>query len=107
MSNIDRIVEGQLLDESVRLNLEEICEQLRVEQAWIVDLVDAGVLEPRGSAPEAWVFAGTAVSRACVTARLMDDLEVNLAGVALILDLLDERRRLERRLQQFEKLLDD
>jgi chaperone modulatory protein CbpM len=53
------------------------------------------------------VFPGSALNRACATVRLMNDLEINLAGVALILDLVDERRRLQSRLQQLEQMLDD
>ena len=107
MSNIDRIFEGQLIDESSWFEIGEICEQLHVERTWIVELVDAGVLEPRGTAPEAWAFPAGALARARATARLMRDLDVNLAGVALILDLIEERRQLESRLRQLEKLLED
>lgn len=107
MSNIERIFEGQMLDESTWLEIGEICAQLRVRREWIIELVDAGVLEPRGPAPDAWVFPGSALNRACATVRLMNDLEINLAGVALILDLVDERRRLQTRLQQLEQMLDD
>jgi len=39
-------------------------------------------------------------------ARLVRDLDVNLAGAAVILDLLEERRRLERRLALLERLLE-
>jgi chaperone modulatory protein CbpM len=44
--------------------------------------------------------------RARATARLVNDLGVNLAGVALILDLIEERRQLERRLDELERLLE-
>jgi chaperone modulatory protein CbpM len=106
MSKTDRTIEGQLIDESSWFEIGEICEQLHVERTWIVQLVDAGVLEPRGRAPEAWAFPATALIRARTTARLMRDLDVNLAGAALILDLIDERRNLQARLRQLEQLLE-
>jgi hypothetical protein len=34
------------------------------------------------------------------------DLDVNLAGAALIVDLVEERRRLERRIALLERLLE-
>ncbi len=105
MNSIDRILEGQMLDETAWLDIGELCAHLRVERHWIVELVDAGVIEPRGPAPEAWSFPASALLRARATARLVNDLGVNLAGVALILDLLEERRRLERRLEELERLL--
>jgi chaperone modulatory protein CbpM len=106
MSSIDRILEGQALDESVWLEFGEFCASLRVERHWVLELVDAGVLEPRGPSPDAWSFPASALARARATSRLVNDLGVNLAGVALILDLLEERRQLERRLEAIERLLE-
>ena len=105
MNSIDRILEGQMLDESAWLAIGEFCAYLHVDRHWVVELVDAGVIEPRGTAPEAWSFPASALVRARATARLVNDLGVNLAGVALILDLLEERRRLERRLEEIERLI--
>jgi len=106
MSTLDRIIEGQMLDESAWLEFGEFCACLRVERHWVVELVEAGVIEPRGAAPDAWTFPASAIVRARATARLVSDLGVNLAGAAIILDLIEERDRLERRLAEIERLLD-
>ena len=58
MSSIDRILEGQMLDESVWLEFGEFCASLQVERHWVAELVDAGVLEPRGPSPDAVVVPG-------------------------------------------------
>ena len=105
MSSIDRVVEGQMLDENAWLEISEFCTFLSVERHWVVELVEAGVLEPRGPVPEQWSFPASALLRARTSARLVHDLGVNLAGVALILDLIEERRRLEQRLDELERLL--
>ncbi|MGB5103111.1 MAG: chaperone modulator CbpM [Steroidobacteraceae bacterium] len=106
MSTFDRIIEGQMLDESAWLEIGEFCAYLRVERHWVTELVEAGVIEPRGTAPDAWSFPASAIVRARATARLVNDLGVNLAGAAVILDLIEERDRLERRLAEIERLLD-
>lgn len=106
MSTFDRIIEGQMLDESAWLEIGEFCAYLRVERHWVTELVEAGVIEPRGTVPEAWSFPASAIVRARATARLVNDLGVNLAGAAVILDLIEERDRLERRLAEIERLLD-
>lgn len=106
MSTFDRIVEGQMLDETAWLEVGEFCAYLRVERHWVVELVEAGVIEPRGTLPETWSFPASAIVRARATARLVNDLGVNLAGAAVILDLIEERDRLERRLAEVERLLD-
>jgi chaperone modulatory protein CbpM len=105
MSSIDRILEGQMLDDTTWLEIGDFCAYLSVERSWVAELVDAGVLEPRGPEPEAWSFPASALTRARATARLTQDLGVNLAGVALILDLVEERRRLMRRVEELERLL--
>jgi chaperone modulatory protein CbpM len=105
MTSIDRIFEGQMLDDTTWLEIGDLCAYLSVERNWVVELVDAGVLEPRGLEPEAWSFPASALTRARATARLTQDLGVNLAGVAVILDLVDERRRLMRRVEELERLL--
>lgn len=103
MTANDRILEGQMLDESMWLGFPEFCTRLRVERHWVVELVDVGLLEPRGAAPDSWVFPASALARARAAARLADDLGVNAAGAAVILDLLEERRHLQRRLRGLEQ----
>jgi chaperone modulatory protein CbpM len=106
MTTLDRILEGTPLDESTWIEVGDFCAWLRVERHWIASLVEAGVLEPRGAAPESWSFPASDIARVRAAARLVRDLDVNLAGAAVILDLLEERRRLERRLALLERLLD-
>jgi len=106
MSTIDRVLEGEMLDESVWLGIGEFCAYLRVDRTWVIELVDAGVLEPRGPSPDTWSFPARALPRARATERLVNDLGVNLAAVALILDLIEQRRQLERRLEELERLFE-
>jgi chaperone modulatory protein CbpM len=107
MTPIERIFEGQPLDESAWITVRDFCAWLHVERTWVVDLVEAGVLEPRGTSPEAWSFPADDLARARMIVRLVSDLGVNLEGAAVILDLVEERRVLERRLRQLERLLDE
>jgi chaperone modulatory protein CbpM len=107
MTKIELVVEAQVLDESAWLGIGEFCEHLNVGRDWIGELVDAGILEPRGPSPEAWSFPASELSRARTVVRLVHDLGVNLAGAALVIELLEERRRLEHRLALLERLLED
>ena len=106
MTTLDRILEGMPLDESAWIEIGDFCTWLHVERHWIASLVEAGVLEPRGAAPESWSFPASDIARVRAAVRLVRDLDVNLAGAAVILDLLEERRRLERRLALLVRLLD-
>ena len=66
----------------------------------MVEFVEEGVLEVTTTVDASeWRFAGGALRRARTAARLQRDLELNLVGVALALDLMDEIERLRRDLQ--------
>jgi chaperone modulatory protein CbpM len=106
MTTLDRILDGQMLDETCWVEVDDFCTWLRVDRHWVIELVEAGVLEPRGSAPDTWAFPASALVRARATARLVADLGVNLPGAAVILDLIEERERLTRRLEGLERLLE-
>jgi chaperone modulatory protein CbpM len=106
MSTLERILEGSPIDESAWIAVGDFCAWLRVDRHWVASLVEAGVIEPRGAAPEAWTFPASDLVRVRAVVRLVRDLDVNLAGAALIVDLVEERRRLERRIALLERLLE-
>ncbi|HSH43583.1 MAG TPA: chaperone modulator CbpM [Arenicellales bacterium] len=90
------VLRGYLLDETVVLTLEELSGACRVHEKWIVELVEEGVIEPQAGR-QGWVFRATELRRARRAVRLQRDLEVNAAGVALVLDLLEEVEALRAR----------
>jgi len=92
------VLHGELLDEQLDLTLEEFCLRSRVSAQRLVELVELGVVEPKGKDPESWRFQGPGLSRVCLALRLERDLGINSTGVALALDLLDELQRLRERL---------
>lgn len=89
---------GLLLDEACLLTLGELSRACRVHAEWIVELVEQGVIEPKGRDLQHWRFTGSCLVRVQQVRRLQRDLGVNLAGAALALDLLDEVHRLRSRL---------
>lgn len=86
------------------LSLQDLCRFCQAEEAWVIELVDHGVLEPRGSSVEQWRFYGVSIARAKKARRLNRDLGINVPGVAMVLDLLEERDQMLRRLAQHEHL---
>ena len=97
---ITRYLQGQVVEEEMELTLIELCQACDAPQEQITVWVLEGVLEPRGGQPQEWRFGGAALQRARLALRLMRDLEINPAGVALALDLLDEIAALETRLKR-------
>lgn len=87
----------QLLDEHTILTLDELCRACAAQTELIVELVEEGILNPEGPAPESWRFTGVQLKRASIALRLQRDLGVNLAGAALALQLLEELQELRAR----------
>ncbi|WP_448326009.1 chaperone modulator CbpM [Sulfitobacter sp. M13] len=86
------------------LSLQDLCRFCQAEETWVIELVDYGVLEPVGSTRGNWRFVGASIARAKKAQRLKRDLGINTAGVALVLELLEERDHILRRLAQHEAL---
>lgn len=96
------ILSGRVLDKMVILTLDELCRTCRVQREWVLELVSEGILEPQGRDRNGWYFDGTSLQRVQKVQRLQQDLGVNLAGAALVLDLMEEIRVLRARLRLFE-----
>tara|TARA_R110002095_G_C4198376_1_gene234743 strand:- start:312 stop:611 length:300 start_codon:yes stop_codon:yes gene_type:complete len=86
------------------LSLPDLCRFCQAEETWVIELVEHGVLDPKGSTTANWRFVGANIVRAKKARRLNRDLGINAAGVALVLDLLDERDAMLRRLSRFEEV---
>jgi chaperone modulatory protein CbpM len=94
----DQALPGTLFDESTLLTIQELSRMCAVDERHIVEFVEEGVLNVVEHRSE-WHFTGAALLRARVAVRLERDLELNIAGVALALDLMDELQQLRRELQ--------
>lgn len=96
MAKDDDIFPTDVFDEQRFLTLEELSRLCNVQTTLIVELVEEGVLEPADTRAAQWSFSGTCIRRVKVAGRLRRDLDVNLAGVALVLELLEELEQLRR-----------
>lgn len=92
-------IHGIILEEQTQLTLAELCGACAVHAEWVIELVAEGVLDPVGQEPQHWRFTGLHMRRAGIARRLQRDLDVNLAGIALALQLLDEIEALQAQLR--------
>ncbi len=93
---------GIILEEQTELTLADISRTCAVHEEYIIELVNEGVLAPVGREPVSWRFSGAHMHRATVSQRLQRDLGINLAGVALALQLLDEINALRESIRVIE-----
>ncbi len=98
----EKVLEGLLLDDECSLTLAELSRACAVHADWLLELVEEGILEPRGAGPMEWRFGAPELQRARVVRNLQRDLGVNLAGAALVVELLDELERLRARLRRYD-----
>lgn len=89
---------AQVVEEDSELTLGELSRACGLTADRVLDLVEHGIIEPRGRELPEWRFECVALHRARSAVRLQRDLGVNLAGAALALELLDEIQRLRARL---------
>lgn len=79
-------------------SLEELSNACNVESAWVIELVEQGIIEARGTTVSEWRFSSVSVVRLAKAKRFDRDLGLNPAGIALVFDLLGEIDRLKARL---------
>ena len=86
---------GVVVEEFSVLGVDELGRLCTVDARRIVELVEEGILPAADDGGE-WRFSGQSLRRAKIALRLQEDLGVNLAGVALVLELMDELEQLRR-----------
>ncbi len=91
-----QFVEVELLDAHGRYTLRELCEHCSVNADTVMTFVEFGIVSPQTDDEKHWLFSAQALSRMNRALRLQRDLEVNLPGLALALDLLDRIDELEQ-----------
>ncbi len=84
--------------ENQPLEITEFCRVCRLDQEVLTEWVAEGVVEPVPDSRTHWRFSARQVRRAKTARRLQRDLELDTAGLPLILDLLEEVQSLRREL---------
>lgn len=92
------------LDQREPVTLGELCERCQVSAEAVREMVLEGLVEPLETDSSRWRFAPTSMLRVWRALRLQRDLELNLAGAALAVELLEELQDLRRRLRNLESL---
>ncbi|MCH9698261.1 MAG: chaperone modulator CbpM [Gammaproteobacteria bacterium] len=92
------VLSGVVMDETQAVSLAELCRCCSLPAEQVVSMIEHGIVEPIESRVtiSRWQFSGESVLRIQTAIRLNRDLGVNLAGVALALELLDEVKTLRQ-----------
>src|SRR5437868_2041391 len=85
--------------EREQLTLEALAASTGLHPALVERFVEFGLLDPVGRSGTQLLFELAAVPRLRMIERLRCDIGINLAGIAVILDLLDRLRALQREIE--------
>ncbi|WP_152205117.1 chaperone modulator CbpM [Marinobacter changyiensis] len=86
--------------------LRELCEHGEVHAEFVIKLVNYGVIDPiDGGDAHRWSFDLPALARLRKAQRLQRDLRLNLPGLAMSLELLDDVTELRREVERLNQLL--
>lgn len=91
------LLSGTILDEDMEFSLRDLCSMCNIPAEIVHEMVDEGLISPKGPEPKQWRFTIIEIRRVQTTLRLKRDLRINLPGCALVLDLLEELEELRRR----------
>jgi DNA-binding transcriptional MerR regulator len=89
--------------EAEQLTLEDLAACVEMPPARLEYFVEYGLLEPAASRGTQWLFDPASIARLRMIERLRRDLGANLAGIAVILDLLDRLTALQREVEQWRR----
>jgi chaperone modulatory protein CbpM len=87
--DLSLVYTGVVIEED-DLTLGQLCRACDASADWIISLVEESIVEPQGEDIQLWRFSGASIRRVRSALRLQRDLGVNLAGIAVALDLMEE-----------------
>lgn len=94
-----------IVDGDLELSVDDICHSCDITPEFIQSLIEYGVIQPKGYSLDNRRFDQIELQRVHRLLRLQNDLEVNLPGAALAIDLMDQMVELKAKVEVLEKLL--
>lgn len=101
--NTETILTGVLIEESTTYTVKEVCQKYHISKELLLEMVEEGLFKNQTAELENLTLNSNALRRMETAFRLHRDLEINLAGVALALDLLDEMNKMRHELEILRK----
>ena len=94
------LLSGSILEDQELLTLRDLCAACSVSANRVLEMVEEGILDPVGSDAAEWRFSAISMRRVRIVRHLQRDLEVNLPGAAVAVQLLEELEQLKALLRR-------
>ncbi len=85
------------------VSIDDLCAICHITPDFVIELVAYGTIEPQGSSSENWRFDLHQLHVIRTAVRLHHDLEVNHAGIAVAIELLEQMEDLQAELVTLKK----
>jgi len=92
-----------IIDQEASYSLEEFCALCHIDQSVMIQLVEEGIVVANGARPASWTFSFRMVKRLKRAYRLRRDLDLDLPGVALSVELLEQIDQLREELDSLKR----
>ena len=101
--NKDKMLIGVLIEETTTISFVEVCQRYNIPEELLLEMLEQGLFPNQPTEPQQVALDQKALRRLESAFRLHRDLGVNLPGVALALDLLDEIAQMRKELEILHK----
>jgi chaperone modulatory protein CbpM len=96
-------IASEVVEQGALFTFHELCVSCNVNADWVAGLVEQGAIEVVGPTRQEWRFTTLSLLRVAKAKRLERDLGLNLPGIALALDLLDQLDEMRVRLRSLQE----
>lgn len=100
----DTILTGVLIEESTTISFIEVCHRYHIPEALLMEMIEEGFFNTPSIEQERIALNQNELRKMEKAFRLHRDLGVNLPGVALALELLEEMEHLRQELDVLKHL---
>ena len=95
-------ISGVVIDHETGLSFEEIASATHVDEEFIIQLIEYHIVHPhKGTSKKNWQFDHLSLRRLKLARNFYYDLEVNLSGIALLMDMSERIEQLEIEMEKF------
>ena len=85
------------MNDNIFYTTNAICYSFKLNPDIINEMVAWGIAEPSGNKPEKWLFSHEDFERIGRASRFKDELEINIPGAALALQLIEDIKNLRNK----------
>lgn len=98
MMDNQTVVTAVLIDEHTTISIVDVCQRCGISEDVLLEMIEHGLFSQQVAYSKNMYFDEKKIGRIQAASRIQHDLDVNVPGVVLVLELLDELEQLRNQL---------